>query len=71
MTKCKYPRIGERRNVQHGTCIVCGGSTASKVIMQVSNMRGDDDVVRACNNHSTKEIESAYKDRLESKVVQQ
>ena len=59
MSRHQYPRIGAQRGygIQNGKprkgppCIVCGAESCCKVDIEISYMRGDDEVVHACQAH--------------------
>lgn len=52
MSRNLYPRIGESRKGKHGgKCSACGKRGEFRVDIEVSYMRGDDEVVWACDEH--------------------
>lgn len=53
MSKSKYPRIGrvEKREKNTRATCKCGALGICKVHIQISYMRGDDEVLWACNDH--------------------
>jgi hypothetical protein len=53
----KYPAIGckkKPRNAGGLPCIICGVQTTGKVDIEVSWFRGDDEQVRVCAEHQSK-----------------
>lgn len=56
MTKKTYPRIGERGRLKAAPmCCICGAVATHWVTVQVSYMRGDDEVKETCDAHRTAE----------------
>lgn len=59
MSRHIYPRIGQhrlypRKNGKAGTgapCKVCGAPSTGRSHIEVSHMRGDDEVAPACDQH--------------------
>lgn len=47
----KYPRIGSSRNHTKGLCQCCQKPAKHRVDIQVSYMRGDDEVYLVCQDH--------------------
>jgi len=47
--EAKYPRIGPRNQPKGRPCVVCRVAiTTGKVVVQMSHMRGDDEVEPCC-----------------------
>ena len=62
----KYPRIVTRTQGKGKICIVCKRRTTDTANIEVSYMRGDDEVVPACREHSKDEvIQAAFHDHAE------
>ena len=47
----KYPRIGASRLAKKGLCACCNAIAEKRMDVQVSYMRGDDEVFLLCGRH--------------------
>jgi hypothetical protein len=53
----KYPVIGHKKKPKNAgglPCIICGVPTTGKVDIEVNWFRGDDEEVRVCEAHQSK-----------------
>ena len=53
----KYPAVGRKKKPKNAgglPCIICGVPTTGKVDIEVNWFRGDDEEVRVCAEHQSK-----------------
>ncbi len=68
MSKRQYPYISARNKLPRiPRCVICGAAACSRITVQVSYFRGDDEVFDACEKH----MRSTAEELIEAAAIAQ